>query len=108
MLKKIYDQGALAAFTRFGLEKVAVGMMPSALAGGRSFLRGQAGALGDVGQGLKGMLAPTAPARAAGGTQALAGAKGLLPTAGIIGGGMLLSHMGGDQQQQQQPPHPMY
>lgn len=104
MLKQAYDKGALAALTRFGLEKIAVGMMPSALAGGRSFLRGQAGALGDVGQGLKGMLAPTAPARAAGGAQAWAGAKGLLPTAGIVGSGMLLSHMGDQQQQQPQPP----
>jgi hypothetical protein len=105
MLKQAFDNGAIAALKRFGLEKTAVGFVPGMLGAARPFLRGQARALGDVGQGLGSMMSPNSTMHAPGRAQAFAGAKGLLPTAAIAGGGLLLSHLmgGGDQQQQQAP-----
>lgn len=111
MLKQAFDSGAIVALKQFGLDKIAVGMLPSMLASTRQFARGQAGALGDMGHGLKGMLAPTgdAAARAASRSQAWGGTKGLAPTAGIVGGGLLLNHlMNGQQQQQPQQQPPLY
>lgn len=81
--------------------KLAVGMLPMALAKGRQFLRGQAGGLTQLGQGLQGMLGPTQNPAARG--QAWQGLKTLAPTGLGLGAAYLYSR-GGDDQQQQQPP----
>jgi hypothetical protein len=101
MLKQAYDTGAAAAFKRYGIEKLAVGMLPTALARGRQFLRSQAGGLGDLGAGLRGMLGPTANSGARG--QAWQGLKTLAPSLGILGGAALLSQLGKDDSPQQRP-----
>lgn len=124
MLQNTYEQGALDALKYFGLEKTAGGMMSLALNKGRSFLQGQASSLGQLGQGLRGMLAPSAnpgqlaslagarttarglgapmqaATQAAGRTQAWQGLKGLAPSIGLAGAGYLASR-GGDEPQQQ-------
>src|SRR5262245_46178771 len=103
MLKQAYDGGAATALMQYGLEKLAVGLIPTALARGRQFLRGQAGGLGDLGVGLRGMLGPTAnPAARA---QAWEGLKTLAPSLGIAGGAALLSHLA---KRDRPEPSPMY
>lgn len=75
--------------------KLAVGMLPAALVKGRQFLRGQAGGLSQLGQGLQGMLGPTANPAARG--QAWQGLKTLAPTLGGLGAAYLYSRGGDDQ-----------
>jgi hypothetical protein len=101
MLKKAYDGGTTAALRRYGLEKVAVGLVPTGLARGRQFLRSQAGGLGDLGAGLQGMLGPTANAAAR--TQAWQGLKTLAPSLGVAGGAALLSQLGKTERPEPQP-----
>jgi len=103
MLKQAYESGATAALKQYGLEKVAVGMVPTALARGRQFLRSQAGGLGDLGTGLRGMLGPTANPTAR--AQAWQGLKTLAPSLGIAGGAALLSQLGKHDRPE---PSPMY
>jgi hypothetical protein len=115
MLKKCYENGysdslkrlgldndgTRAALARYGLEKTAVGILPTALARGRQFLRGQAGGLGDLGAGLHGMLGPTANPAAR--TQAWQGLKTLAPSLGIAGGAALLSQLGKSERPETPP-----
>lgn len=102
MVKKAFENGAIYALKQFGLEKIAISMMPTIMAKGRQFLRGQAGGLGQLGQGLQGMLGPTANPAARG--QAWQGLKALAPTGAALGTGYLLSRGGDEPQQQQRPP----
>jgi hypothetical protein len=95
MLNEAYRNGVRAAAARFGLEKTAVGILPTVLARGRQFLRSQAGGLGDLGSGLHGMLGPTVnPAARA---QAWQGLKTLAPSLATAGGAALLSRAGNDE-----------
>jgi hypothetical protein len=101
MLNEAYRNGVLAAAARFGLEKTAVGIIPTALARGRQFLRSQAGGLGDLGAGLHGMLGSTAnPAARA---QAWQGLKTLAPSLAVAGGAALLSHAGENERPETAP-----
>lgn len=95
MLKKAFDNGLAQALKTYGLEKQAVGMLPTALARGRQFLRGQAGGMAQLGTGLKGMLGPTANPAARG--QAWDGLKKMAPTGAALGAGYLLAR-GGEEQ----------
>lgn len=83
MLKEAHDNGYRDAFTKMGL--AGSGALPAV----RNFFAGQAGHLGDVAGGLRGLLstADSTGLRIPGGfashgAQAMSGLKGMLPTLG--------------------------